>query len=206
MNKPYTVGITGGSGSGKTLFLDKLIDSFKPEDVCLISQDNYYKEIHLQHKDENGIENFDIPESFDFDAYESDLKKLQSGQTVERPEYTFNNSEQEPKMMQFKPAPVIVVEGIFVFHHPSFANLLDLKIFIDAKEHLMLKRRILRDKVERGYDLDDVLYRYENHVMPAYDKYIGPYKQEADLVIPNNTNFDKALEVIHHFLAHKSSL
>ncbi len=204
MNKPFTVGITGGSGSGKTLFLEKLIHSFKPDEVCLISQDNYYKSIDLQQKDENGIENFDIPESFDFEAYESDLKKLQSGKEVSRPEYTFNNTSQEPKMMTFKPAPVLVVEGIFVFYHPSFANLLDLKIFIDAKEHLMLKRRILRDKVERGYDLDDVLYRYENHVMPAYDKYIGPYKNEADLVIPNNKNFDRALDVIHSYLSIKS--
>jgi len=205
MNKPFTVGITGGSGSGKTLFLEKLIHSFKDEEVCLISQDNYYKSIDLQEKDENGIENFDIPQSFDFVSFEEDLKKLQSGEKVSRPEYTFNNEAQKPKIMTFKPASVLVVEGIFVFYHPSFAKLLDLKIFIDAKEHLMLKRRILRDKVERGYDLDDVLYRYENHVMPAYDKYIGPYKTEADLVIPNNKNFDRALEVIHTYLASKAA-
>ncbi len=81
---------------------------------------------------------------------------------------------------------------------------MDLKVFIDAKEHIKLKRRIVRDKVERGYDLDDVLYRYEKHVMPTYEKYIAPFKHDADLIVPNNNDFEKALEVIKTFLRFKS--
>lgn len=204
MSKPFTVGITGGSASGKTLFLEKLLNSFQSNEISLISQDNYYKPMHLQPKDENGIENFDIPSSIDFDAYASDLRKIQAGESVQRKEYTFNNPNKTPKILTFDSTPILVVEGIFVFYYPELAELLDLKIFIDAKDHIKLKRRIIRDKVERGYDLDDVLYRYENHVMPTYEKYIEPFKNDADLIIPNNQNFDKALEVIRHFLRLKS--
>ena len=98
----------------------------------------------------------------------------------------------------------MVVEGIFVLYYPELADLLDLKIFIDAKDHIKLKRRIIRDKVERGYDLDDVLYRYEMHVMPTYEKYIEPFKSESDLIVTNNQSFDRALDVIRTYLRAKS--
>ncbi|AFL83285.1 uridine kinase [Belliella baltica DSM 15883] len=200
MSKPYIVGITGGSASGKTLFLDKLLNSFEANQVCLISQDNYYKPRHQQPIDDKGVHNFDMPGSIDFEQYALDIKKIQSGETVYRQEYTFNNPNKKPKILEFVPSPVVVVEGIFVLYYPELANLLDLKVFIDAKEYIKLKRRIVRDKVERGYDLDDVLYRYESHVMPTYEKYIEPFKHDADLIVPNNRNFDKALDVIKTYL------
>ena len=109
-------------------------------------------------------------------------------------------------MLQFDPAPVIVVEGIFVFYFPEIREQLDLKLFIDAEEHIKLKRRIKRDGQERGYDMDDVLYRYENHVAPTYDRYIRPFKTEADIIIPNNHSFDKAMEVIVTFLKQKIAI
>lgn len=205
MRKPYIVGITGGSASGKTLFLKKLLEKFEPEEVCLISQDNYYKPIEQQPLDDEGIENYDTPFSFDFDAYAADIQKIQKGEHVFRQEYTFNNPAKVPGMLEFKPAPVVVVEGIFVLYSPKLSNLLDLKVFIDAKDYIKLKRRIVRDKVERGYDLDDVLYRYEKHVMPTYEKYIDPFKHDADLIIPNNNSFDNALEMVKIFLKEKVS-
>ncbi|MDF2156279.1 uridine kinase [Algoriphagus sp. CAU 1675] len=205
MQKPFIVGITGGSASGKTLFLERLLSSFDPEEVCLISQDNYYKPRNLQPVDAQGVHNFDTPQSIDFEAYAADIRKIQAGETVQREEYTFNNSAKKPKMLTFSSAPVVVVEGIFVLYYPELAELLDLKIFIDAKDHIKLKRRIIRDKVERGYDLDDVLYRYEMHVMPTYEKYIEPFKNEADLIVPNNSNFDRALDVIRTYMRAKSS-
>ncbi|MGY6558847.1 MAG: uridine kinase [Nitritalea sp.] len=203
MNRPYIVGITGGSASGKTLFLDRLLHAFEPGEVCLISQDNYYKPRHLQPIDDKGVHNFDTPHSIDFEQYAEDIAKIQRGETVHRQEYTFNNPNKKPKMLSFEPAPVVVVEGIFVLYYPELADLLDLKVFIDAKEYIKLKRRIVRDKVERGYDLDDVLYRYERHVMPTYEKYIEPFKQDADLIIPNNKSFDKALDIIRTYLKMK---
>lgn len=203
MSKPYIVGITGGSASGKTLFLDKLLNSFETNQVCLISQDNYYRPRHQQPIDDKGVHNFDMPNSIDFEQYALDIKKIQAGETVYRQEYTFNNPNKKPKILEFVPSPVVVVEGIFVLYYPELANLLDLKVFIDAKEYIKLKRRIVRDKVERGYDLDDVLYRYESHVMPTYEKYIEPFKHDADLIVPNNKNFDKALDVIKTYLRAK---
>jgi uridine kinase len=206
MNKPFIIGITGGSASGKTLFLDKLLNTFAPGQVCLISQDNYYKARHLQPTDDKGVHNFDTPHSIDFSKYADDIRQIQAGHTVFRQEYTFNNPNKKPKILEFIPAPVVVVEGIFVLYYPELANLLDLKVFIDAKEYIKLKRRIVRDKVERGYDLDDVLYRYEKHVMPTYEKYIEPFKHDADVIVPNNHSFDKALDVIKTYLRAKLSL
>ncbi len=198
--KPYIIGITGGSASGKTLFLTRLMTDFKDSEICLISQDNYYLPRHEQPVDENGVSNFDLPESIDFEAYARDIGKLRDGKTVIRKEYTFNNPNAIPAQLEFKPAPVIVVEGIFVLYFSVISDLLDLKIFIEAKDHIKLKRRIIRDKVERGYDLDDVLYRYEKHVIPTYEKYIAPYKHDSDVIIPNNSNFDAALDVMVTFL------
>jgi uridine kinase len=204
MKKPFIVGITGGSASGKTLFLERLLSSFEPGEVCLISQDNYYKPRHQQPIDAQGVHNFDTPQSIDFEQYAADIRKIQNGETVLREEYTFNNAAKKPKMLTFPSAPVVVVEGIFVLYYPELAELLDLKVFIDAKDHIKLKRRIIRDKVERGYDLDDVLYRYEMHVMPTYEKYIQPFKNDADLIVPNNSSFERALDVIRTYLRVKS--
>jgi uridine kinase len=200
---PYIVGITGGSASGKTSFLKSLIDSFDTEEICLISQDNYYKPRDQQPLDENGVENFDTPFSINFNRYAEDINKLRQGETVYLQEYTYNNPKIQPKTLEFRSAPIIVVEGIFVFYFPEISKLLDLKLFIDAKEHIKLKRRIIRDQVERGYDLDDVLYRYEMHVAPTYEKYIEPFKQDADLIIPNNVSYEKSLDIIVNYLKGK---
>lgn len=102
--------------------------------------------------------------------------------------------------MDFKPAPIIIVEGLFVQYFEEIAKELDLKIFIEAKIHLMLGRRIKRDQVERNYDLDDVLYRYQNHVMPVYESLIEPLKHQADFIIPNNSQVDISAKVIAGFL------
>ncbi|MFN7837030.1 MAG: uridine kinase [Bacteroidota bacterium] len=203
MSKPYTIGITGGSGSGKTFFLQGLSAMFKPEDICLISQDNYYKPRNQQPVDENGVQNFDLPVSIDREAFLIDLLKIKSGQNVLKKEYTFNNPNAEPKLLEFKSAPIIIVEGLFVQFFEEIEKELDLRIFIEAKDHVKLGRRIKRDQVERGYDLDDVLYRYQYHVMPIYESQIEPLKHQADLVIPNNSNFTRALDVLASYLRSK---
>ncbi len=203
MKTPYLIGITGGSGSGKTFFLNKLTNAFTEKEVCLISQDNYYKERHLQPLDAKGIQNFDMPKSIDKKHFYKDIQSLREGNTVEKKEYTFNNDAVQPKTLIFKPAPIIIVEGIFVFHYKKIAEMLDLKVFLDAEDHLKVKRRIIRDNKERGYDLEDVLYRYERHVAPTYKKYIAPYKPHCDIIIPNNAGIDNAVEVMIAFLKSK---
>jgi uridine kinase len=203
MNKPFIVGVTGGSASGKTHFLKSLVKSFGKESLCIVSQDEYFKRKEEQPIDEKGISNFDTPFSIDADQFATDIKLLRQGNIVSKMEYTFNNPVVTPKSLIFNPAPIIIVEGIFVFYYPEIAKLFDLKIFIDAREHVRLSRRLARDKAERGYEAEDVLYRYEKHVSPTYQKYIKPFKHEADFVIPNNLHFDKALEVITVFLKTK---
>ncbi len=196
MKKPFVVGITGGSGSGKTHFLTMLMDKFQKDEICLISQDNYYKKIHEQEKDKVGIENFDLPSAIQKNDFHSDLLKLLAGEKVELTEYTFNQANARPANIILNPAPIIVVEGIFTLYYEEIKNLLDLKLFVEAPDFLMMKRRILRDGKERGYDINDVLHRYEHHVMPTYRKYILPGRYEADFIIPNEKNFDQALEVV----------
>ncbi|MBN8651666.1 MAG: uridine kinase [Cytophagales bacterium] len=200
MSKPFTIGITGGSGSGKTYFLQGLSACFGAHEICLISQDNYYKPREQQPIDENGIKNFDLPVSIDREAFRHDLLILKSGQNVIKQEYTFNNPLAETRMLEFKSAPIIVVEGLFVQYFEEISHELDLRIFIEAKDHVKLGRRIKRDQVERGYDIDDVLYRYQYHVMPVYERLIEPLKHHADLVIPNNSKFERALDVLVAFL------
>ncbi len=200
MIKPYIVGITGGSASGKTYFLHQLLEAFSKEEICLISQDNYYRTQEFVPKDKNNVENYDLPEAIDFELYAQHINDLKDGKTVEHKEYVFNNPDVVPKTLVFQSAPIIVVEGIFVFHSPEVAKLLDLRVFIDAREHIKIKRRIIRDNNERGYDLTDVLYRWENHVAPTYDKYIEPTKYDADIIINNNAHFEKGLAILTAFL------
>ena len=200
MSKSFTIGITGGSGSGKTFFLKGISAAFKPEEICLISQDNYYKALDQQFLDANGIENFDLPMSIDREAFLADLLKLKAGHDVIKEEYTFNKADSEKKMLHFKAAPILIVEGLFIQYFEEIEKELDLKLFIEAKDHLKLSRRIKRDEVERGYDINDVLYRYQYHVMPVYESLIKPLKHNADIVVPNNRHFNRALEVFVLFL------
>jgi uridine kinase len=200
IERPFIIGITGGSASGKTLFLSRLMEQFKTDDICLLSQDNYYRPIEHQTKDHNGIENFDLPGAIDDQAFAADIERLRNGEVVSRVEYTFNNTEKVPDMLHFHPRKILVVEGIFVFHFPEVAQLLDLKIFIDARDKIKLKRRIKRDNEERGYDLQDVMYRWKYHVKPTYEEYIRPHKRSCDIVIPNNQHFEKGLDVIVSYL------
>ena len=192
MNTPYVVGITGGSASGKTQLLTWLQRLLPSDQVCLLSQDNYYKDLDLVDRDINRTTNFDDPAIIEQEQFAHDLQQLKDGQEVQRREYTFNNPEiTERKLLTFRPAPIIIVEGIFVFHFPEINQLLDLKVFVDAKAHLKFHRRIVRDIHERGFSLEDVLYKYTYQVVPAYEKYIAPYQYEADLVIPNNLELEE---------------
>jgi uridine kinase len=199
----FTIGISGGSASGKTHFLKSLVSRFKENELCVISQDDYYHPKEKQPLDNNGIENFDTPQSIDLESFINDLRSLQSGKEVIRQEYTFNNPGITPKTLCFRPAPMIIIEGIFVFYHPALREMLDLKIFIDASKHIKLKRRITRDEKERGYTKEDVLYRYENHVDPNYEKFVKPFRKDADIIIMNNEKFEKGLELLESFIREK---
>lgn len=199
----YTIGITGGSGSGKTYFIEELSKRFSKNELCLLSQDHYYRPLEFQQVDDHGVENFDLPEAIDHLNFHHDIRKLKRGESLSKKEYTFNNVNVSPRELEFTPAPILIVEGLFIQYFPEVDKELDLRIFIEAKDHIKLTRRIRRDNDERGYDLTDVLYRYQHHVMPVYEKIIEPIKHQSDIIIPNNHHFEKALDILTSAIKHK---
>ena len=205
MKKPYVISIGGGSGSGKTTFLKNVRKAFHESETCCISMDDYYKPKEVQKKDPFGVINYDLPFSIDKKRFRKDLKKLIAGEDVEIKEYTFNNEKKKAKKIILKPAPIILVEGLFVFHYKKLQKLIDLRIFIEAKDNLKVIRRIKRDKEERNYPLQEVLHDYQHHVLPAYEKYILPYLDEVDLIVNNNDHFNNATEVVIGFIKNKLS-
>lgn len=196
----YTIGITGGSGSGKSYLIKSLRNQFAENELAILSQDNYYRPRAEQEYDSNGVQNFDLPTSFLMEDFERDLQLILSGRTVTRQEYTYNNAEAVTGELVLHPAPVLIVEGLFILNVPSVRESLDLKVFVDANDVMKVKRRILRDRVERNYPLEDVLYRYEHHVLPAYNLHIAPYRDHADVILNNNTTMDRSVELIAGFI------
>ena len=199
----YVIGITGGSASGKTEFLKKIFKCFGPDEVCLISQDNYYRPHDLLEPDEAGYYNHDLPETIDSSTFGNHLEQLKLNQSVEFYEYDFTTMSSSDQLKKLEPAPVIIAEGIFAFHYPEVVKHLDLKLYVEADGHLMLKRRLLRDQSERGQDMNEIFHRFEKHVIPAYEKYILPHKKTADIVVPNYERFDEAFEVVAAFIRSK---
>lgn len=194
------IGICGGSGSGKTSFVAALKERVGNLDACFISMDDYYLPREEQLSDEQGIKNFDLLSSIKVEDLITDLKTLEGGQEVEKERYTFNNADAEVETFILRPSKLYIVEGLFIYANEELKNKFDLKLFIDASDELKLIRRIKRDQIERNYPIEDVLYRYEHHVMPSYRKHIAIYKKDADVVINNNKNFDKGLSILTAYL------
>ncbi|MCZ4244033.1 uridine kinase [Pedobacter sp. HCMS5-2] len=186
--KPFIIGIAGGSGSGKTFFLNCFLHHFKQDEVTLVSQDDYYIPAGEMTQEENKLYNFDLPSTIDSEQFLRDIKQLINGEVVYKKEYNFNNPLAVVKILEIKSAPIIIVEGLFILHFKEIAALLDHQIFVDADEQIALDRRIKRDGLERGYPEEDVLYKWDNHVLPAYKEYLLPYKETCNRVIINNTN------------------
>ncbi|WP_316828414.1 uridine kinase [Pedobacter miscanthi] len=186
--KPFIIGIAGGSGSGKTFFLNCFLHHFKQDEVTLVSQDDYYIPAGEMTQEENKLYNFDLPSTIDSEQFLRDIKQLMSGEVVYKKEYNFNNPLAVVKILEIKSAPIIIVEGLFILHFKEIAALLDHTIFVDADEQVALDRRIKRDGLERGYPEEDVLYKWQNHVVPAYKEYLLPYREQCNKVVMNNTN------------------
>lgn len=196
----YIIGIAGGSGSGKTSFVRALKKAFNSTEVCFVSLDDYYHPRDSQKTDDQGIKNFDLPSSINSAELVSDVRKLIAGETIVKEKYQFNNQLASQESIQLKPAPIIFIEGLFIYHYEEVKKLFDLKLYIDTRDELKLIRRIKRDQNERNYPVEDVMYRYENHVMPSYRAYIEKYKGEMDMIINNNKHFENSLQVIINHL------
>lgn len=196
----YLVGVAGGSGSGKTSLVRALCQALPTGMACIVSQDDYYHPKEWQAVDPNGKVNFDLPTAIDLDALERDLRRLLDGKPIVREEYTFNQEGKEARFIEMHPAPVILVEGLFVLHHQPVRDLFDLRVYIDANEDSQLERRLKRDAVERGYGEDDVRYQWEHHVLPAYRQFLLPYRHLCDLHVVNEIGFQRAVRVLRDHL------
>ena len=198
--KPYLVGITGGSACGKTRFIKELGNLFSNEDISFLSQDNYYKPAEHHTRDINGHINYDLPTCLDLDAFKTDILKLCNHEIVRRREYLFQHNEQFGKWIEIFPAPIIIVEGLFVFYEKEIVERFDQKIFIDVDEEIRLQRRIKRDTTDRNVSEEFVIYQWKNHVKPAFEKYLLPHKEKADMVLNNDENFNNSLKQMEdHF-------
>jgi len=196
VKKPFIIGISGGSGSGKTTFISQLKNKVGPENIAIVSQDNYYLPKEKQKKDKKGKINFDLPTAIDRQHFFKDMQCLMNNLPIHHKEYTFNNSHKKPEILEISPKPILVMEGLFIFHFMEIWELLDLTVFLYADDRNKLIRRLKRDSEERGYPEKEIRYQWKNHVKPCYQKYLKPYRGEADIVINNNRHFDAGLEVL----------
>ncbi len=193
--KKFIVGITGGSGVGKTTLIHLLHKEFKDK-ITTLSLDNYYKPKNEQSLDENGVINFDLPSALYLDQLEEDFENLSNGITIQQKVYNFNNPSIAEECLMIQPKEIILVEGLFVLHYPFLKSKLDYSVYLKVDQSLQMERRLKRDVEERNYDRDEVMYQWNNHVIPAYQNFVYPYKKEADLVITNNEAFDDNIHVL----------
>jgi uridine kinase len=196
MKPPLVIGICGGSASGKTYLKDVLIENSPAGKVQEFTLDSYYLPREWQKADANGYLNFDLPEAFNTQKMIYDFMDLSSGFSIEQPIYKYKNV---PPSIDFKivePAPVIIAEGIFLFYYKEMRERIDKKIFIDAPFEVKRQRRIERDVRERGYEVPEIHYRFDNHAQESYNTYVLPYVQEVDYVIENQQMLDSAIPAL----------
>ena len=190
------IGIAGGSGSGKTTVVKAITEQLK-ENVVVIPQDAYYKDLSHCPAQEKRDHNFDHPDSIDFDLLCQQLKELKEGKTIEQPEYSYITcGRSTEETVTVKPADVIIVEGILIFTCKALLEQMDIKLFVDADDDDRLMRVMSRDIVERGKTVDWVIERYTRTVKPMYLQFIEPSKRYADIIIPQGGHNKVAIEVI----------
>ena len=188
------IGIAGGTASGKTTLAKILKDSFKDE-VTMLRHDFYYFDKSHFEVDEFNI-NFDHPDSFQTELLIKHLKKLIEGKAIDRPVYSYKTNKRLTKVKRVNPSPIIIVEGILIFHYPKLRELFDLKIYIDTDADIRLLRRINRDKKNRGRTFESVKEQYLSTVKPMHEKFVEPTKYKADIIIPNGGLNDIANDLI----------
>ncbi|WP_066220383.1 uridine kinase [Formosa haliotis] len=197
------IGITGGTGCGKTTVVNQILNELPDAEVGVISQDSYYNDTsHLSYDERKKI-NFDHPKSIDFDLLVDHLKQLKSGEAIQQPVYSFVKHNRTGDTILTHPRKVMIVEGILIFTHPEIRNLFDIKIFVHADSDERLIRRLKRDIAERGRDLDEVLNRYQTTLKPMHQQFIEPMKEYADLIVPNNKFNTVAINVVRTIINEK---
>ncbi len=197
------IGIAGGTGSGKTTVVRKIVESFSEGEVAVIPQDSYYKDSSHLPLEERLKLNFDEPAAIEWDLLVKQLQQLKSGQTIEQPTYSYLTCTRQPETIHVEPRDIIIVEGILILCDPALRDMLDIKIFVDADSDERLIRVINRDIIERGRTVEMVLERYERVLRPMHLQHIEPTKRYADLIIPQGGHNHVAIEMMKDFISHK---
>ena len=185
--KPYIIGIAGGSGSGKSTFAKRIKEAFENE-VSLISCDNYYLPHDELPLEERAHLNYDAPEALEFDLMVRHLEGLKNGQAALCPVYDFTKHTRSDKVTEILPRPIILIDGILIFHDPDLRNCMDLKIYVETDADERILRRAKRDMQERGRDLDSVIEQYLTTVKPMHNTYVNPTKVYADIIFNGGKN------------------
>lgn len=190
------IGIAGGTGSGKTTVVNKILQGLNAEGVNVLSQDNYYHDNHHLSLNEREVLNYDHPKSIDFELLLKHVRALKKGENIEQPLYSFVTHSRTGDHVQVEPKNVLIVEGILVLTNQELLKEYDLKVFVHADSDERLIRRIRRDTQERGRDLNEVLHRYQTTLKPMHLEFIEPSKNEADLIVPNMRHNSVAIDFL----------
>jgi uridine kinase len=197
------IGIAGGTGSGKTTVVNQILNELPADEVCVISQDSYYKETNNLSYQERTKINFDHPKAIDFDLLVSHLKDLKRGEIIEQPVYSFVTHNRTIDTLITHPRKVVIVEGILIFNSVELRELFDIKIFVHADTDERLIRRLRRDIEERGRDVNEVITRYQTTLKPMHLQFIEPTKTYADIIIPNDRYNTVAIDIVRTVISER---
>ncbi|EOY02564.1 hypothetical protein QUC31_018103 [Theobroma cacao] len=194
--QPFVIGVAGGTASGKTTVCNMIISQLHDQRVVLVNQDSFYRSLNEEQLKKAHEYNFDHPDAFNTELLVSCMEKLQKGQPVRIPSYDFKGHRSIEPSRLVNPSDVIILEGILVLHDSKVRNLMNIKIFVDTDSDVRLSRRIQRDTVERGRNIQNVLDQYARFVKPSFEEFILPSKKFADVIIPRGGDNDVAIDLI----------
>ncbi len=196
MENVFIIGIAGGTGSGKTTVVNRIINELPADEVCVLSQDSYYKKTDGLSYEERSKINFDHPRAIDFKLLINHLKDLKAKKIIEQPVYSFVSHNRTKDTIKTHPRKVVIIEGILIFNSKEVRDICDIKIFVHADADERLIRRLKRDISERGRDINEVLNRYQDTLKPMHQEFIEPTKNYADIIIPNDRYNNVAIDIV----------
>lgn len=194
------IGIAGGTGSGKTTVVRKIVDTLPANTVAVIPQDSYYNDQSDLPLEVRKKTNFDHPDAFEWPLLAHQIEELRQGRAIEQPTYSYLTCTRLPETVHVEPHDVIIVEGIMALYDKKLRDLMDLKIFVDAEPDERLLRVIERDIAERGHPLEMLIDKYRNVLKPMHDEFIEPTKQHADIIIPNGGENVRAVAMMQMYI------
>ncbi|PKL12722.1 MAG: uridine kinase [Spirochaetae bacterium HGW-Spirochaetae-8] len=198
MKEVRIIGITGGSGSGKSTIVRKISECVS--DFVFIPQDNYYHSAEFVRNENITAYNFDHPDAFDTKLLHQHLTDLKHGKSIEMPQYDFVKHRRMEEHIHVDPRPLVIIEGLMVLHDKAIRDLLDLKLYVDTPDDIRFIRRLKRDMSERGRTVESVIAQYLEVVRPGHFNFIEPTKEYADIVIPEGGHNESALQVLIAFV------